>query len=56
LHDLGRDEVEDLFSSYGKITRCDVKRGFAFVEFEDRKDAEVIVLSFLILMKKYLNC
>ena len=51
----GRDEVEDLFTSYGRITRCDVKRGFAFVEFEDRKDAEVQIFflcAFIILFLK----
>jgi len=34
-------DLEDLFYKYGKITRCDVKRGgFGFVEFEDKRDAE----------------
>jgi len=34
-------DLEDLFYKFGKITRCDVKRGgFGFVEFEDKRDAE----------------
>jgi len=34
-------DLEDLFYKYGKITRCDVKRGgFGFIEFDDKRDAE----------------
>lgn len=34
-------ELEDLFHKYGRITRCDVKRGgYGFVEYEDPRDAE----------------
>ena len=34
-------ELEDVFVKYGRITRCDVKPGgFAFVAFEDQRDAE----------------
>jgi len=29
-----------MFSRFGRLSRCDVKRGFGFIEFEDRKDAE----------------
>lgn len=42
--DIRDRDVEDLFTKYGKITFVDVKarKGppFAFVEFEDRRDAE----------------
>lgn len=34
-------ELDDLFRKYGRITRCDVKRGgYGFVEYEDPRDAE----------------
>ncbi|KAF7727485.1 hypothetical protein EC973_007463 [Apophysomyces ossiformis] len=33
-------DLEDRFSKFGKITRLDVKQGFGFVEFEDKRDAE----------------
>ena len=39
-------DIESIFDKYGKILRCDVKnRGFgavyAFLEFDDERDAEV---------------
>eukprot|EP00126_Sphaerothecum_destruens_P011749 Sdes_comp20954_c0_seq3m18672 len=41
---LGRDtrprDLEDVFYRYGKITRCDVKGTYGFIEFEDKRDAE----------------
>ncbi|KAL3900458.1 MAG: hypothetical protein SGCHY_001324 [Lobulomycetales sp.] len=44
---LEREELEKLFEKFGKVTRCDVKRGpasnFGFVEFENREEAEVAV-------------
>jgi len=33
-------DLEDAFGKYGRIVRCDVKRGFAFVEFEDDRDGD----------------
>jgi len=33
-------DLEDVFGKYGRIVRCDVKRGFAFVEFEDDRDGD----------------
>jgi len=33
-------DLEDLFSKFGKITCIELKLGYAFVEFEDRRDAE----------------
>uniref|UniRef100_UPI0039802735 RNA-binding protein n=1 Tax=Salmonella sp. s55004 TaxID=3159675 RepID=UPI0039802735 len=37
-------DVEDMFSAYGHLTRCDLKYGtgmaYAFVDFDDRRDAE----------------
>jgi len=39
--DLRPRELEDLFIKYGRISRCDVKRGgYGFVEYEDPRDAE----------------
>lgn len=29
-----------MFSKYGKIINCDLKQGYAFVEFDDERDAE----------------
>jgi splicing factor, arginine/serine-rich 4/5/6 len=33
-------DVKHLFRPYGKIVDIDLKKGFGFVEFEDRRDAE----------------
>lgn len=43
--DVRESEIEDLFYKCGRITRVDVKQvsrppAFAFVEFEDERDAE----------------
>ncbi|KAI8367631.1 uncharacterized protein BYT42DRAFT_133601 [Radiomyces spectabilis] len=41
--DFRNSELEDVFYKYGKITRCEVKRGasyaYGFVEFDDKRDA-----------------
>ncbi|KAJ3227405.1 hypothetical protein HK099_002156 [Clydaea vesicula] len=41
---FSRSDLEDIFTKYGKIHRCDVKRGpasnYGFVEFDDKRDAE----------------
>ncbi|XP_006825754.1 uncharacterized protein LOC100376908 isoform X2 [Saccoglossus kowalevskii] len=37
-------DLEDIFTAYGRLSRCDVKYGtgmaYAFVDYEDRRDAE----------------
>jgi len=33
-------DLEDVFGKFGRMIRCDVKRNFAFVEYEDDRDAE----------------
>ncbi len=33
-------DLEDLFGKYGRIARLDMKVGFAFVEYDDKRDAE----------------
>jgi len=33
-------DIYDAFSRYGRITGCDLKYGFCFVEYEDARDAE----------------
>lgn len=39
--DTRASELEDIFSRYGRITRCEVKRGgYGFVEFSHTRDAE----------------
>lgn len=35
----GEREIEDFFRGYGKIDTVNMKNGFAFVEFQDRRDA-----------------
>lgn len=33
-------DLENVFGRYGRIVRCDLKKNFGFVQFEDRRDAE----------------
>jgi hypothetical protein len=49
--DTRRADLEDIFSKYGRMTRCDIKyvNGYAgtaygFVGYEDDRDAEVNTL------------
>jgi RNA recognition motif-containing protein len=44
--DIQSRDITDVFEKYGRILRCDIKnRGlgavYAFIEFEDERDAEV---------------
>nr|AFK35236.1 unknown [Medicago truncatula] len=39
-YDTRQSELERLFSKYGRIERVDMKSGFAFVYYEDERDAE----------------
>lgn len=39
-YDTRQSELERLFSKYGRIERVDMKSGYAFVYFEDERDAE----------------
>ncbi|KAK7292837.1 hypothetical protein RJT34_15691 [Clitoria ternatea] len=39
-YDTRQSELERLFSKYGRIDRVDMKSGFAFVYYEDERDAE----------------
>ena len=34
------EDLEDIFYKYGKISRCDIKKGYAFIEYVDKHDAE----------------
>lgn len=38
--DIRRNEVEDFFRGFGKVLDVDIKKGFAFVTIEDKRDAE----------------
>ncbi|KAG2198560.1 hypothetical protein INT46_005526 [Mucor plumbeus] len=38
--EMNNRDLEDTFTKYGKINRLDVKKGFGFVEYEDKRDAE----------------
>ncbi|XP_052171002.1 serine/arginine-rich splicing factor RS31-like isoform X2 [Diospyros lotus] len=39
-YDTRQSELERLFSKYGRVERVDMKSGFAFIYFEDERDAE----------------
>ncbi|KAJ2687871.1 hypothetical protein IWW39_002625 [Coemansia spiralis] len=43
--EMSSEDLEKIFASYGKLSRCDVKRGaslgYGFVEFDEIRDAEV---------------
>lgn len=38
--DIRREEIEDFFRGFGRISNIEIKNGFAFVAMEDRRDAE----------------
>merc|ERR1712230_39764 len=38
--DTTRDDLKDLFRKFGKIREISLKKGYAFVEFYDRHDAD----------------
>jgi arginine/serine-rich splicing factor 7 len=38
--DVRERDVEHLFETYGRISRLDMKRGYCFLEFDDKRDAE----------------
>ncbi|WAR03205.1 RSZ32-like protein [Mya arenaria] len=33
-------DLEDVFEPYGRMSRCEIKYAYAFVDYEDRRDAE----------------
>ncbi|KAJ2732120.1 hypothetical protein IW152_004042 [Coemansia sp. BCRC 34962] len=43
--EMSSEDLEKIFASYGKLSRCDVKRGaslgYGFVEFDEIRDAEM---------------
>ena len=44
--DISRRDIENTFDKYGKILSCDIKSkgnapSYAFIDFEDERDAEV---------------
>jgi len=39
-YETRQSELERLFAKYGRVERVDMKSGFAFVYFEDERDAE----------------
>jgi hypothetical protein len=50
VRDITRKEIEDVFEKYGRLRRCDLKnKGFgatyAFLEFDEESDAEVIIIA-----------
>jgi RNA recognition motif-containing protein len=38
--DADERDLEEVFKSYGQITKIDVKQGYAFVHFQDGRDAD----------------
>ncbi len=48
--DVSKRDIEGVFDKYGRLLRCDIKDNYgnvyAFLEFEDSRDAEVIVYLF----------
>jgi splicing factor, arginine/serine-rich 4/5/6 len=38
--DANEQDLEEVFKPYGQITKIDVKQGFAFIHFQDGRDAE----------------
>eukprot|EP00917_Polyrhabdina_sp_WS-2016_P032127 GHVP01068538.1.p1 GENE.GHVP01068538.1~~GHVP01068538.1.p1 ORF type:complete len:242 (-),score=45.71 GHVP01068538.1:658-1383(-) len=42
-NDINTREIENLLSPYGKVLRVNLKRGYAFVEFEDERSVETAV-------------
>lgn len=52
-----RQDLEDVFGKYGRLTRCDIKyingnagTAYGFVAFDDDRDAEVSFLIFDIFL------
>ena len=48
--DASQEEIENVFKRYGAIKQCQVKNKgfgpvFAFIEYEDERDAEVVWFS-----------
>ncbi|XP_055998070.1 probable splicing factor, arginine/serine-rich 5 isoform X2 [Ostrea edulis] len=33
-------DLEDIFEPYGRMTRCEIKYAYAFIDYEDHRDAE----------------
>ena len=38
--DIKEREVEKFFKNYGTVKNVNIKTGFAFLEFDDKRDAE----------------
>lgn len=39
-HETTQEDLEDVFKTYGQLNKIDLKLGFAFIEFQDSRDAE----------------
>lgn len=37
-------DLENVYGRYGKILRCDLKKNFAFIQFNSRREAETAIL------------
>ncbi|CAG8525565.1 2418_t:CDS:2 [Paraglomus brasilianum] len=38
--DTDRRDLEDIFDRYGRMTRLELKRGYAFIHYQDERDAK----------------
>ena len=39
-HEATEQDLEEVFKTYGPLNKIDLKIGFAFIEFQDSRDAE----------------
>jgi RNA recognition motif-containing protein len=51
--EIERKDIEDVFDKYGRLLRCEIKNkgmgsSFCFLEFEEEREAEVIIIYLLI--------
>jgi len=37
------EEIKEIFEPFGPISRCDLKGGFCFIEFQDERDADDVL-------------
>ena len=40
-YDFREEEVRNAFNEFGQITKMSYKQGFAFIDYADKRDAEV---------------
>lgn len=57
--DVSKKDIESVFEKYGRLLRCDLKdkgiQVYAFLEFEDSRDAEVFIFNCKFFTTYFLN-